>query len=168
MHAFKDCKGRSWELSITVGSLARLKGSVLGLDLTELALKDMKGVFELMQDGPRFVHAIYILVRASEQGCSEEDFADGFDGDTLLAADEAFREELTGFFRHPEEREALRRMLAKEMGFRRAMTDALTKRIDRFNLPEMIEAAEQRMDRSLESELRKLTSSSGPSPASSD
>lgn len=88
MSTFKDCLGREWSLSLTVGKLKPL--AAMGLNIGKLAEAGESLGTVLFGDPEKvLVPAAWILASVDEAKCSPESFADGFDGPTLEAAGEA-------------------------------------------------------------------------------
>lgn len=103
MATFADRFGKSWEISITIGSLNRLKK--IGVNLLSV---EWLGDIELTG------RALWVLCesQAIERGIAEEEFAEGFDGPALSRAVEAIDEEYTVFsLRRPALAEAARKRL---------------------------------------------------------
>ncbi len=103
MAAFTDRQGNSWEVSITIGTIGRLKR--VGVNLLSA---DWVADIELVG------RALWVLCesQATARGITEEQFVEGFDGPTLARAMDAIDEEYTVFsLRRPAMAEAARKRL---------------------------------------------------------
>jgi hypothetical protein len=153
MRSFTDTKGRIWPIVINVAAVKRCRGLV-GVDLYGLVENQFRPLADLLADPVKLVDVLYVLcmAEAESRGISDEQFGEGFAGDVLEAAADAFLEELTDFFQNPRVR----------AGLRKITTAARTVR-DR--LMDQMEAAMETID--AESAAAALIASSGSSPASS-
>lgn len=100
MKTFKDRQGRTWEISIDVAALKRVKG-VLDVDLTHVLEGDL--IKRLSSDVILLCDVIYVLCQpqADEQfgENSDEQFGRSLDADCFAEAEAAFWDELVNFFR---------------------------------------------------------------------
>jgi hypothetical protein len=98
MHSFKDSRGRSWNVEITVAALKRVKATA-GIDVG--AIVDSEKLYERLQD-PLFVADVAWAVvgpQAGAAGCQDaENFANALDGKAAAAAYAALLEEFCDFF----------------------------------------------------------------------
>jgi hypothetical protein len=157
MKSFKDTKGRTWLLTITVAAVKRAK-SLTGVDLYTLPDDGLKPLAELMRDVVKLVDVLFVLARDPNGGppTSDEDFAEGLAGDALGDASDAFVEALIDFFPRAGARKALTAVQSKaqqvrEVMLRNAMKDL--EKIDPEDLAQKILAGK---------------ASSGKSPADSE
>lgn len=101
MQSFNDTTGRAWPVSITVGTLKRIR-TVIGIDLTRpLEPPDNPAMVRLDNDVIALVDSLWIacVETAAERNVSEEQFAELL-GEDLGAAREALWGSLSDFFRH--------------------------------------------------------------------
>lgn len=106
MHAFKDNKSRTWELTITVADLDRvLKGA--DFDLTAVLKNDYKPLLELLDDPRKLTGVLWTLCekQAEKLRVEPEEFGSGLAGDVLEAAWTAFKDELLFFIPNRSRRE---------------------------------------------------------------
>ena len=141
MKTFTDAAGRTWTLALNLGTAISVKEK-LGIDLlqpeagdppllTRLGTEEMllgevlcallEGQFEVHKVGPQDVRA-------------------AFDGRTLMAAQQAFYEELIDFFRQ-RGRTDRARALATQLKLIAAGVKAVETRIEALNVEEAIESA---------------------------
>jgi hypothetical protein len=101
MHTFKDNEGREWNLTINVNSLRRVKGSALGIDLTEIDKGEPTLAARLYFDVILICDVLYVLLKsqADERKLNDEQFGEGLGPEGLKAGKEALAAELTDFFR---------------------------------------------------------------------
>ena len=106
MHKFSDAKGRSWILALTIGSAMQVKAA-LQIDLLQPELPppgskpdDPPLMSRLCTDEYLLADVLCELLRKQMEAASltEEDVRESFDGTTMLAAAEAFWDELVDFF----------------------------------------------------------------------
>lgn len=99
MKTFRDSTGRGWEISLTLGSAIKVK-SKLGVDLLQPEEGDPPLLTRLGTDEMLLAEVICCLLESQfeKHGVSEDDIMDCFDGETLLASQKAFYEELVDFF----------------------------------------------------------------------
>ena len=101
MRTFKDKEKKDWGVSITVGSLKRVK-ELLKIDLIEGASdKKEDNIFiKISTDPIMLVDIIYVLCKpeADKLGISDEQFGGLMNGDSVEEATAVFIEELIDFF----------------------------------------------------------------------
>ena len=151
---FTDNDGRTWELSISVSAVKRLRAH-LELDLFALVEgEQFEGLTALVRDPVRLVDCVYVLCKpqADAAGVTDERFGEAMAGDAILRAADAFMRELADFFPSPRVRAALTK-LVETWGRHEARLDAL------------VMAQLEALD--LDAELERLIDSSGDSPGSS-
>ncbi len=132
MREFKDTSGRTWQLSISIGSIALVR-DLLKVDIYGLFEKNMEPLNNLMRDPCQLVNVLYVLVKrqAEKAGVSDEDFGYAFDGDVLLAASDAFMEELVLFF--PKQKKTLTTMLQKVRAIESRIQARADKEVENLN-----------------------------------
>jgi len=101
VQTFTDNAGRTWTLSLTLGAAERVK-ALVGVDLLEPCdAGDPPLLTRLGTEVALLCDVIFALIKpqADGQGVSDEQWAEAMGGDAILAAQQAFYEELTCFFR---------------------------------------------------------------------
>ena len=110
MKIFKDIKNESWELTITVATIKKIR------DLLNADLLDIQTTLPRLLADPIFlVDVLYCLCKpqADAKNISDEQFGEGMAGDCLGFAKKSLIEELKSFFPSPEERQAVDRVIIK-------------------------------------------------------
>ena len=110
MKIFKDMKNESWELSINVAAIKKVR------DLLNADLLDIQATMPRLLGDPIFlVDLLYCLCKsqAEAKNISDEQFGEAMAGDCIGAAKNALIEELKSFFPTPEERQAVDRVMKK-------------------------------------------------------
>jgi len=106
VQSFTDNEDRTWPVTLTIGSAKRVRG-LLGLNLLEPCEPDTTAEGEglpvltrLGTDVMLLCDVIFALVKpqADQQGVTDEQWAEAMGGDAILAAQQAFYEELVDFF----------------------------------------------------------------------
>jgi hypothetical protein len=99
MKSFKDSTGREWVLTLTLGSAMKVK-SKLDIDLLQPEEGDPPLLTRLGTDEILLAEVICALLenQFEKHGVTEDDVREAFDGQTILAAQKAFYEELVDFF----------------------------------------------------------------------
>lgn len=97
---FKDSKNNTWEISLNFGSIKRLKDSELAIDLLDLEGGEPPLITRFATDIYLLVNTIYVLVKpqCDSQNVSDTQFGENLGGDVILAAQNAFYQELQDFF----------------------------------------------------------------------
>lgn len=100
MKTFTDKSGRIWEIAITLGAAKRLRDK-LDIDLLQPEQGDPPLLTRLGTDELLLGEMLceLLLSQFESHGTSEADVWDAFDGETLLAAQDAFYADLVDFFR---------------------------------------------------------------------
>lgn len=100
MKTFTDSAGRKWELSLTIGSVKRIK-SILGLDLLNLEVGDPPPLVRLSTDIMLLCDVLYVLVepKATELGVNDVDFGAALGGTAIDDGMQALHAEIVDFFR---------------------------------------------------------------------
>lgn len=163
MKVFRDRLGRDWKLSVTVGTIKRVR-DLCGVNLYQIieigktGELDMSLIDRLSGDPVLLVDVLYAVCKpdADARGVSDESFAEGIIGDAIEDAVNALLDEITDFF--PE---AKRRALQKALQATRRFADATKKKLEAV-------LSDPDLDRRLDSALEKLNDSSGNSPGSSE
>lgn len=138
MKTFTDNAGRSWNISVTVDAVKRVK-SLLGVDLLEAA--GGKLIQELSDNPVLLCDVIYCLVKpqAEEKGVSDTDFGKAMAGDAIDQATDAFLEDLVNFF-PSRKREMLQKVLVKLKNLEAIAAEVVHQRLDSPELEEKMRA----------------------------
>lgn len=97
MFTFKDTEGRSWDLSLTIGDVKRVK-NLVGVDLLDARQGQL--LSDLASDPVATVDVLYAIVKpeADARNVSDEQFGAALDGESVRKAIDAFVEALIDFF----------------------------------------------------------------------
>lgn len=100
MKTFTDAAGRTWSISVNLGTALKVKDA-LGVDLLQPEQGEPPLLTRLGTDELLLGEVICCLLgdQFEVHKVTEADVRAGFDGQTLLAAQTAFYEELVDFFR---------------------------------------------------------------------
>lgn len=128
MHAFTDSLGRKWELAINVASAKRVR-DLMGVRLYDLIDNGAKGLQTLLGDPILLVEVCYHLCKQAA-GLTPDEFFEGFSGDTIEAAADAFFGELVDFFPQPKARESLRKMDQKRKEVQELLLDQQNEKLE--------------------------------------
>jgi hypothetical protein len=110
MKFFKDVKDETWEITINVAAIKKVR------DLINADLLDVNGTLPRLLADPIFlVDVLYCLCKqqADAKNISDEQFGEGMAGDCLGFAKNTLVEELKSFFPSLEERNAVDRLIKK-------------------------------------------------------
>ena len=113
MKTFKDSKNVSWDISITVGTIKRIK-DITGIDVFEESAKQ-KNIFITVSEDPILLcNILYAICKpqADERKITDEQFGESMGGDAIEHATNCFIEELIDFFPSAK-RPAFRKMTEK-------------------------------------------------------
>ncbi len=103
MKTFTDAAGRTWRIALTLGAAMRVKDA-LGIDLLQpeqASEDDPTPVLTRLGTDEILLGEVICCLLADQfeaNRVTEQDVRDAFDGKTLLAAQQAFYEELIDFF----------------------------------------------------------------------
>ena len=141
MKTFTDTAGRTWTLSLTLGTAMAVKAK-LDVDLLQPEAGDPPLLTRLGTDEMLLGEVLCCLLERQFEThkVSEDDVRAAFDGQTLLAAQKAFYEELIDFFRS-RGRNDRAKAVAKQMAMIDAAVTAIETRIDGIDIDETIRGA---------------------------
>jgi len=141
MKTFNDAAGRTWTISLTLGTAARVKDA-LGLDLLQPESGDPPLLTRLGTDELLLGEVICCLLAGQFEThkVTEQEVRDAFDGNTLLAAQKAFYEELIDFFRGRGRADRAKAVAAQARVIEAAVK-AVEARIDALDVDEAIAGA---------------------------
>ena len=141
MKTFTDTAGRTWTLSLTLGTAMAVKGK-LDIDLLQPEAGDPPLLTRLGTDEMLLGEVLCAMLEKQFEShkVSDDDVRAAFDGQTLLAAQKAFYEELIDFFRS-RGRNDRAKAVAKQMAMIDAAVTAIETRIDGIDVGETIAGA---------------------------
>ena len=114
MQRFTDAAGREWEIVVNGWTLKQVREKT-GTMLTSLVEENCQLLIELHRDPILLADILWVLVeeQAGNAGITVRQFADAFEGDSVLSARNALIEATIDFFDDPETRAATREVLRK-------------------------------------------------------
>ncbi len=138
MKTFCDRSGRAWTISLTLGTAMTVKER-LGVDLLQPESGDPPLLTRLGTDEMLLGEVLCTMLHSQFEahGVTAEDVRNGFDGQTLLAAQRAFYEELIDFF-HSRGRTDRAKAVAKQVKMIDAAVTAVETRIDAIDVERTI------------------------------
>jgi len=141
MKTFTDAAGRTWTLTLTLGTAMKVKAK-LDIDLLQPEAGDPPLLTRLGTDEMLLGEVLCAMLEGQFQThkVTDDDVRAGFDGQTLLAAQKAFYEELIGFFRS-RGRNDRAKAVAKQMAMIDAAVTAVETRIDALDIDATIRGA---------------------------
>ena len=141
MKAFTDRAGRSWTVTLTLGTAMTVKER-LGVDLLQPEAGDPPLLTRLGTDEMLLGEVLCAMLQQQfeTQGVTAEEVRNGFDGQTLLAAQRAFYEELIDFFQS-RGRTDRAKAVAKQVKMIDAAVTAVETRIDALDIDRTIAGA---------------------------
>jgi len=141
MKTFTDAAGRTWTLTLNLGTAMKVKAK-LDVDLLQPEAGDPPLLTRLGTDEMLLGEALCAMLdgQFETHKVTADDVRAAFDGQTLLAAQKAFYEELIGFFRS-RGRNDRAKAVAKQMAMIDAAVTAIETRIDGIDIDETIRGA---------------------------
>jgi len=141
MKTFTDAAGRTWTITLNLGTAMAVKEK-LGLDLLQPEAGDPPLLTRLGTDELLLGEVLCALLETQFEAnkVTAEDVRAGFDGTTLLAAQKAFYEELVGFFRSRGRSDRARAVETQERMIDAAVK-AIETRIESIDIDETIRGA---------------------------
>lgn len=141
MKTFTDAAGRTWTLTLTLGTAMKVKAK-LDIDLLQPEAGDPPLLTRLGTDEMLLGEVLCAMLEGQfvTHKVTDDDVRAGFDGQTLLAAQKAFYEELIGFFRS-RGRNDRAKAVAKQMAMIDAAVTAVETRIDALDIDATIRGA---------------------------
>ena len=128
MKTFTDNAERTWNISVTVDAVKRVR-SLLDVDLMEAAAGKL---IQQLADNPVLLcDVIYCIVKpqADEKEITDEEFGKAMAGDAIDQATSAFLEDLVNFF-PSRKREMLQKVLVKLKNLEAIAAEVVNKRLD--------------------------------------
>jgi len=141
MKTFTDAAGRTWTISLNLGTAMAVKAR-LDIDLLQPEAGDPPLLTRLGTDEMLLGEVLCALLEGQFEShkVTADDVRAAFDGQTLLAAQKAFYEELIGFFQS-RGRNDRAKAVAKQMAMIDAAVTAIETRIDGIDIDETIRGA---------------------------
>jgi len=141
MKTFTDAANRSWSLTLNLGTAMAVKDK-LGVDLLQPESGDPPLLTRLGTDEMLLGEVLCAMLEGQfvTHKVTDADVRNSFDGQTLLAAQKAFYEELIDFFRS-RGRNDRAKAVAKQMAMIDAAVTAIETKIDGISVEETIAGA---------------------------
>ena len=141
MKTFTDAAGRTWTLTLNLGTAMAVKAK-LDIDLLQPEAGDPPLLTRLGTDEMLLGEVLCAMLEGQfvTHKVTDDDVRNGFDGQTLLAAQKAFYEELIDFFRS-RGRNDRAKAVAKQMAMIDAAVTAIETRIDGIDIDQTIRGA---------------------------
>ena len=141
MKTFTDAANRSWSLTLNLGTAMAVKDK-LGVDLLQPESGDPPLLTRLGTDEMLLGEVLCAMLEGQfvTHKVTDADVRNSFDGQTLLAAQKAFYEELIDFFRS-RGRNDRAKAVAKQMAMIDAAVTAIETTIDGISVEETIAGA---------------------------
>ena len=141
MKSFNDAAGRTWTLALNLGTAMAVRDK-LGIDLLQPEQGDPPLLTRIGTDEILLGQVVFALLEKQfeAQGVTETDVYASFDGETIMAAQTAFYEELINFFQNrarPDRAKAVQ----KQMDLITAATKAAETTIDSLDIDKAIDGA---------------------------
>ena len=137
MKTFTDTFGRTWTVTINVGTIKRVK-TMLGINLLEAITDDLTE--KLKNDVCLLVDVLYVICKneADAKNITDENFGEAMAGDALENATNAFLDELIDFF-PAEKKMILRKAINKVNQAEKKALEMGNKYIENMEIEKQIE-----------------------------
>ena len=141
MKTFTDKAGRSWSVTLTLGTAMTVKAQ-LGVDLLQPEVGDPPLLTQLGTDEMLLGEVLCAMLQQQFETheVTADEVRNSFDGETLLTAQRAFYEELIDFFRS-RGRTDRAKAVAKQVKMIDAAVTAVETRIDAIDVEQTIAGA---------------------------
>lgn len=166
MAVFKDLRGRTWAVDITLGTLARVK-SESGLDLLTIHQPDSSVLERLTSDPALLLQTIVAVIRPQlqQQGVTETEFGDSLAEQQAWDATEALLRGLCDYY-PPEKRAAMHRLLDAVLSAARNVNSRATAQLAKALGTMEPAAIEQQIERAISgASMTSSPASSASTPA---
>lgn len=142
MKTFNDSAGRTWTIAINVDAIKRVEGLIKGVNLANLTSGDPPLLTRLETDVVLLCDAIFALVKpqADQLSVTDEEFGRAMGGDAIMAAHDAFWQELTDFFRQLRRTDTAR-AIEKQAALVKATVEAIEQRVESLDTSAVIQKA---------------------------
>jgi hypothetical protein len=135
MRSFTDNAGRTWQISVTVATIKRVRG-MTGVDLMGVVNPE-SGLFDKLADPVTLVDLLWAVVQPAPEGVTDEDFGNAMGGDALESATKALLDEMVDFF--PKGRRTiLRNLLDKTEDFSAATLAKAALEVEKLDLGSLL------------------------------
>lgn len=98
MGFYTDKQGRKWTFSVSYGLVLYLKDS-FNIDLLEPYTNGSTTLTDMIQNRYRMIEVLYRVVKYSNKEAKDEEIWESFNGDAIVAAQEAFFADWANFSR---------------------------------------------------------------------
>jgi len=138
--AFNDNTGRSWDVTINVAAIKRVR-DLVGVDLLEVVEGTL--IDKLIRDPILLCDIVYAVCKpqADEREVSDEAFGQAMAGDAIEHATTALLEELVSFCPSPRDRKNLGRVLKATNRVMERARDLVEQKLDSGELDRIAEEA---------------------------
>ncbi len=139
MKTFTDANGRSWTLTLNLGTAMTVKAR-LDIDMLQPEQGDPPLLTRLGTDEMLLGEVLCVMLEGqfAVHKVTEDDVRACFDGQTLLAAQKAFYEELINFFQSRGRKDRAK-AVAKQMAMIDAAVTAIETKIDALDLQSILD-----------------------------
>jgi len=139
MKTFTDAAGRTWTLTLNLGTAMAVKAK-LDIDLLQPEAGDPPLLTRLGTDEMLLGEVLCAMLEGqfASHNLTEDDVRSAFDGQTLLAAQKAFYEEMIDFFRS-RGRNDRAKAVAKQMAMIDAAVTAIETKLDGIDPRQVVE-----------------------------
>ncbi len=146
MKTFTDANGRTWTLTLNLGTAMTVKAK-LEIDLLQPEQGDPPLLTRLGTDEMLLGEVLCVMLEGqfAVHKVTEDDVRSSFDGQTLLSAQKAFYEELINFFQS-RGRNDRAKAVAKQMAMIDAAVTAIENKIDALDLQSILDQTIQAGD----------------------
>ena len=140
-HAFTDTAGRTWDATITVDTVKRLR-QLGDIDFLEIVDENAKLIERLTCDPILLVDTIYLVIKpqADDQNVTDEDFGRAMAGDAIADATMALLRSIADFFSNARERAMIHQMLDASVEAGEKAREIVARRLDE-QIPKIMEQA---------------------------
>ncbi|NLW83534.1 MAG: hypothetical protein GXY41_03870 [Phycisphaerae bacterium] len=141
MKTFNDAAGRTWTITLTLGTAMHVK-TKLEIDLLQPEAGEPPLLTRLGTDEMLLGEVLCALLESQFEAhkVTDADVRNAFDGKTLLAAQKAFYEELTDFFQSRGRMDRAKAVAAQARLIEKA-TAAVETKIDTMDLDRLVDGA---------------------------
>ena len=141
MKTFNDAAGRTWSIALTLGTALHVKNK-LDIDLLQPEAGEPPLLTQLGTDEMLLGEVLCALLESQfdTHKVTDADVRMAFDGKTLLAAQQAFYEELTDFFQSRGRMDRAKAVAAQATLIEKA-TAAIESKIETMDLDRLVDGA---------------------------
>ncbi|AQT67949.1 hypothetical protein STSP2_01101 [Anaerohalosphaera lusitana] len=139
MKTFTDSSDRTWSINLNIDSAKRVR-DLLGVNLLEPENGDPPLLTRLGTDEILLCDVIYCLCKpqADQLNVSDQQFGQSMGGETILAAQKAFYEELIDFFQKRGRRDRAKAVAAQAKVIETAIR-TIEQRVDAIDIDKLID-----------------------------